>query len=1642
MMNCRVRAWVFAAIPLVLSLAGVWNAGGSLPRGQSTTSRAVMRNLAAAPATFEVNEGQASPDVRLFSRGSGYALLLSSEGATLRLDRASSSNAEPSQPDADVLTMRLHGANPKAMPRPEGELPLRSHYFLGQDPSDWRTGVPHFARARCEQVYPGVDLVYYGNQRELEYDFVVAPGADPGQIRLRFEGANRLELDRAGDLLIHTSGGVVRQRRPLIYQELGGTRTRLAGGYRLARAEAGDLVEFEVSGYDTARPLVIDPVLSYSSYLGGAGDDYANEVAVAPDGTAWVAGHTSSVSFPAADASHRSPGGGMDTFLARVSSSGELLSVTYLGGSGDDRGHSVYVDQAGRPHVVGETGSANFPVVGAVQGTFGGFIDAYVTRLSATGDALLYSTYLGGSGDDRANDVHVDGSGVAFVTGFTTSANFPTTPGALSTSIQSPNADAFVTAVSAAGNSLVFSTYLGGSEIDLANGIALDATGGIYVVGDTSSNDFPVTPGAYQTTPGGGQHDVFVAKLQPGGGALEYATFVGGNGADRSTDIAVDSFGNAYVTGTTNSTSFPTVNALQPVFRGGQGDVFLSMLNGSGSGLVYSTYLGGIGRDSALGLEVAGNGTVSLAGLTGSADFPVTVDAPAGHYLGGETDAFVTQVSPGGGQLLFSTFLGGSGADLALGIASGSGGDLFLCGATNSLGIGGGVYSGGMVDAFVMRLGAPAPAAPSGLQLSVVSGWQIDLAWQDNSTDEDSFVIERRTTGGAFGIVAVVGADVQSYSDTGLAPLTPYTYRVRAAAGGSMSSPSNEASATTPEGPAAPGNLTATAVSTTRIDLAWEDRSTDESGFVIERSTNGGLSFSPRDTVGPNVETYADLGLTPGTNYTYRVRAAVPGGFSPASNQASATTFQSAPAAPTNLFAVATGSSTVELFWEDGSFNEAGFRIERATGVSAFSEIHVTGPNVVSYTDTGLAPGTQYRYRVRATNGGGDSDYSNIATATTAAGTPAVPTDLAVSTVSSSALEVTWSHPGGGVTSFRIERALVGGAFAVAANVGAEVRSWTDTGLQASTTYRYRIQARGPGGDSPFTGEVSGKTAGTPPQPPSGLIAEAIGRTEIVLTWQDESAEETGFRIERRPAGGVFAVVAAVAAGTVQYADTGLGAETEYSYRVRAFNGDGESDYSNTATAVTWLNPPLAPAVEALSHSQLRLTWQDGSAVETSTRIERSTDGVTFVEIATTGPDAVSFTDSGLLAATTYHYRLRYSAGEMRSDYTSPVSGATLPAPPGAPHSLAVSAEEQQKLRLVWAGSTNEAEFVVERWQEDHFAAIGTTAAGVVTYTDTGLAPETVYRYRVKARNAGGESAYSNEAAGTTLPAPPAAPSGLAAAAEGPGAVRLTWTDNAVNETAFEIERRVDGADFALLVSVGADTTSYLDTGLFPATTYTYRVRAVNAGGASSYTNSVSATTLVTPPPAPTGLTAIILSDTSIRLSWTDTSGGTAQFRVLREAPGGAAAVIGTVPVNTTEYVDSTAASDTTYNYSVTAFNAGGESSSSDLVTVTIPSGGKLNVPKRAKFGKRRVGKVRVRTIRIRNRGKGELAGFVDAGSVTGPFRVLEGAGSFTLPRKGKRLVRVEFAPTEPGSFRTSLVITSTDPKRSRVEVTLIGKGK
>ena len=666
---------------------------------QSRTSDApnvrARRAVANGPMRFEVNRGQTDPRVRFLARGNGYTLFLTDQEAVFSLDAERGRSA---------LRLSLVGAQPPRSIVGAEPLPGKTHYLRGSDSRRWTTDVPSFAKVRYEDVYRGIDLVYYGNQQQLEYDYVVAPGADPAAIRVRFAGAERMTIAAQGDLLLRVAQHDVRQLRPVAYQRSGSVRREIPVRYELA---ADGAVGFSLGEYDSTVPVVIDPVLIYSTYLGGSGESSgAQATAADSSGAAYVAGFTASTDFPTTSGAFRETHNGgdvfcfCDAFVTKFDANGAVVYSTFVGGHGGNRISGIAVGPAGEAYIAGGTTATDFPTTnGAFQRTcavYGPGSDGlegqcgagFVAKLDSAGAGLAFSTYLGGWGvnlgghGSSVTAIALDPALNILLAGIT-GPEFPISAGAFQPQLKNGYSGTFVAKMNADGRALLYSSYFGGSSVDTPLGIVTDRSGNAYITGAAQSADFPTTPGAFQSTCSPRPvirlcYTGFVMKVSANGTSMAYSTLLPVFGVGRG--IAVDQYGFAYVTGDTKTSAFPEA-----------WDAFVTKLNLDGTGAVYWTTLGGdvpppgaIPYETGSGIEVDAVGNAYIVGSTSTIDFP-QVDSLQPVFGGGTSDAFAAVLNASGSALTFSTYLGGSGDEQATGLALDAHGDLLAVGRTQSL---------------------------------------------------------------------------------------------------------------------------------------------------------------------------------------------------------------------------------------------------------------------------------------------------------------------------------------------------------------------------------------------------------------------------------------------------------------------------------------------------------------------------------------------------------------------------------------------------------------------------------------------------------------------------------------------------------------------------------------------------------------------------------------------------------------------------------------------------------------------------------------------------------------------------------------------------------------------------------------------
>lgn len=1575
----KTLPWLGAVAGLAFGASALVMVGRPHPVAKAKSADEQLKaSIGGRPLLFELNRGQAGTEPGFIARGAGYGFFVSPTESTVSLARLGAAptggqSRIPAPAPASQLRMRLVGGNPAPKMVPDGKQLGRSNYFIGNDPKKWHADIPSYGAVRVKDVYKGVDLRYYGNQRQLEHDFIVKPGASPSAVRVAYTGARSLSVSPAGDLVFHTPVGDVTQAKPYAYQKVDGKRRQVPASYQLL---AKNQIAFSVGAYDRKKALVIDPVLRYSTFIGGGSDDYCLNMTIDSRRQVYVVGYTGSFSQSAQN--EKRTDGSTTTSSANVSAyptqnplHGDIWDV-------GSRSFNVNVPS-------GSPVNENPDTITTVQCSA---YDGVITRLNPNGSGWTYSTYIGGTGDDFATAIAVDPANVdqppMYVTGWTRATNIP-----LVAAIMGPQGgeDSFLYKLDPTQTGfgqIVYSTYLGGSGSDRATAIGLDGTGNVYLAGLTTSVNFPVfsTDGMpFQASNGGGT-DTFVVSIDASGSAFNYSTYFGGSGeetglprdpvdggdgvmsasdltlavtsspwvpnranrvnsndcspssgpgADGKCAIAVDFQGYVYLTGGTSSTNLPTTpNAFQSGNSGTE-DGFVTKFSPGGA-LVYCTYLGGGGNDAgrAIAVDTAGHAFVTgytTSGATATALFPTVAPPapPAGSVTAyqpssaGGVDAFLTELDTDGTKLVYSTYFGGDGLDIGSGIAVSPGGQAYITGWSGSTSVTIPCLNwirstpAGGIDAFVTKFRPDGSALEYSTYLGGGNGDRgMGIVLDANA---QAYVAGCTSSGGItppFGSASpptfpvTLGAAQQALNQTGdgLFGLYPigdlFVSQLHAP-------------------PFAPSNLVSTAVAKTTIGLAWTDNSDNETGFDVERKlgTAGSanpfvvISKAPDGTpVVANQVTYTDGNLTPlvpTTTYTYRVRpwnqATINGVlttfYGPYSNQLTVSTLPDLPTAPSNVQVTPIDKNRLQITWTDNSNNEGdpsnvGFRLERrqtSGTLTAWKEIKtfaaVTSPavgsTVVYKDDDGgalLTPNTTYEYRVRSHNVAGDSAYAPAnPNGSGQPGTtlPDVPTTKPVVTAtafSASQIDLTWVYAPTDAVGFKIYRAnVIGGPYTlIATNIG--LLSYSDKSLPSGTTYFYEVRAYNTSGDGPLSDPASAKTLQDPPADPSNLVAALTGPAKITLTWTDHSANEDGFKVLRSLdnfATAGTALTPSLAADTVTYDDTSLAANTIYYYEVVAFRSNGmgvndsESAPTNVACALTLpANPTnpmaLVPSAPARSNG-LDLKWMDNNPVGTVSKflVERSPAGAnTWTTIA-----------------------------------------ASFAGNPGAQ----------------------------------------------VTYQDTSAAANTAYDYRVTAFNmavapcvGGGSSATLTGFTGTTLPATTGA---LTVSLIPPTTnLSLTWTDGSPTPTAYRIERSTTSASagFSTLVASTNSTTVVDNSGpgghLLGNQNYYYRVYAFNMSGDAP---GFSAGTMLTLPDVPAALTASYppgfatppqkLGAHEIALAWTDTSAAPTAFDVQYQVAGSGNWVTASnspTAVGATGLTVGGLQADTDYLFRVRGFNASG----------------------------------------------------------------------------------------------------------------------
>jgi PKD repeat protein len=1315
----------------------------------TATRDLVLEKYAQLPLRFEANQGQTDNRVRFLSRGSGYTLFLMPTEAVLSVSEPLSKSSDSRNPDlsrthyrTSVLRMELSGAKPDSVIAGRDELPGRSNYFIGNDPKQWHTGIPAFKRVTYKDIYPGVDLVYYGNQRQLEYDFVIAPGANPNAIRLNLTGSRQVRIDKQGDVLIRVGSKDLRLGAPNVYQEDGGKRHAVSGKWLQSRRHQ---LRFDLGAYDHSKALIVDPTLTlvYSTFLGGSLADVGAAVAVDSLDHAYIAGYTGSADFPSTPNAvqatcHGCTGTGTNNaFIAEIDLTGPtVVYATFLGGSNGDAAFGIAVDSNGDAFVVGTANSTNFPTMNPFQaacagGCANGNSDSFVTEIGAGGGSLVFSTYLGGTGKEKGNAIALDASGNVYVAGSTSSTDFYNTNG-----YQTSNGggtDAFVTKFNSSGSALLYSTYLGGTLDDEAYAIAVDSSNSAYVAGVTYSSNFP-TASPLQST-NGGNGDGFVTKFNSAGSALAYSTFLGGSALDQVNGIALDSANNVYVVGNTASTNFPTKSAYQASCAScasGTSDAFVTKINTSGSALVYSTYLGGTGLDLGNSIAVDSLGETFVGGQTSSIDFPTANSSYSVNSCNGCTNsAFVTEFDVAGDALVFSTYLGGTAAQSANAIAVDPNGEAVVTGATSSTDFPTTsnktqpAYGGGTDDAFITEFPAAANCTNSFTQADTPTGSTINITLICNGNFFLGNGIQflgfqwgdgTQPTGSGSGCPASNGCTVTS--GTASFPAS-HTY----ASNGSYTGTNTVTDAS--------GNNIITTGFSVTVPLISITPTTLPGGTVgttynqLLTATGGTAPYTWSVTAGSLAPlTLSSTGLilgTPTTAGTLSFTVQAKDAMGNTSIQAfsivianAPLTIQTQPASQTiNSGQTATmtvgatgGTGTLTYQWYQGS--------------SGITTNPISGATSTSYTTPALTATTSYWVQVK--DGAEHTANSNTATITVVTPPLTITTQPASQTISSgqTATMTVTANGGTGTLTYQWYQ----GSSGTTTNPinGATSASYTTPALKVTTSYW--VQVKDGAGNTANSNTatvtvVSTLTITTQPvsqtiisgQTATMTVAATGGSGTLTYQWYLGSSGTT-----TNPISGAI---------NASYTTPALTATTSYWVQVK--DGAGNTANSNTATitvapALTITTQPVSQTILSGQTATMTVAATGGSGTLTY-QWYLGSSGTTTNPVS--GATSASYTTPALTTTTSYWVQVKDGAGQTASSNTATITVSSPLTPPTCPQPSVQSGTDSLTVTATsnCTDSDSSITSTTFTWGDDSSSSSGSPAthtyASAGTYTIT-----------------------------------------------------------------------------------------------------------------------------------------------------------------------------------------------------------------------------------------------------------------------------------------------------------------------------------
>ncbi|MGA1872152.1 MAG: fibronectin type III domain-containing protein [Thermoplasmatota archaeon] len=1275
--------------------------------------------------------------------------------------------------EACIIRIDFEGSNEEG-PVGAGLLAHRSNFFLGDEPSEWRTDVRNFNRIVYRDIWDGIDMIYHFDGGFLKYDIVIDPGADPGEIRFGMEGQTDLGIVDGG-LRAGTPIGIdLMDGSPEVYYE-DDPGSRIDSSFELLD---GRSYSFHLGEYDPSRTLVIDPLV-YSTYVGGSDIECAFTMEADRSGSAYAAGTTMSSNFPLSTGAYdTSLNNSLDGFVYKISADGSKLDYcTFFGGSGDEMIYDIDVDGMGYVHFTGDTYSLDFPLTergyNGTSNRTSDSTDVFAGKLGPGGSTLVYSALIGGMYDEQPCTVIAGGSGNVYLTGHTYSADFPMTTDAFDDTFNEgeANSEVFLCELSSSGSSLAYSTYIGGYSSDLAMDMTIDESGYLYITGNTGSDDFPTSRGCFDSTQSGFL-DSFVLKFDIRGSDIVYSTYLGGTQLTVTLSIAVDASGNAYVVGETGCTDHPITNgAFDTSFNGGDSDGFVTKMNPTGTSPVYSTYIGGDSMEGLSSIRLDDKGCAYLTGMTQSYDYPTTFGAYDRTNNGGMMDAVFSKLDPSGSSLEYSTYIGGNEDDVGYSVDLNENGDAYIAGFTSSanfpmtsgafqMSFGGGIY-----DTFGLCLDLTIPPGmPENMTGRSGDGW-VNISWSpprfDGGSEILSYSIYRGTTSGSPGYLD--NTTDLFFNDTDVENGQVYYYSVKAVNIVGEGMPSDEVNAQPGSRPLPPVGLSASDENG-QIVLEWTEPE-DDGGFDIlmyriYRTREDGTDRRTYSSE-PASTGYVDENVLPTVRYVYRMTSMNILGESLPTDEVIAMV-RTTPSEPVNLSYVS-GDGYVEISWDepasDGGDAVIEYRIYRGAGPSAMVLLAWVGSRDRCYNDTTVTNGDDYHYYVTAWNPLGESPPSDPIVA--CPGCAPTPPIVLEAEPGNSVVKLTWKAPlsdgGIGVQTYRLYGASDGGPALLIIELSRDDRSYRDHGLENGKTYTYFVTAVNHKGESGPSNEVSAVPTG-PPSRPTGVEASP-SVAGIRITWEgpleDGGDPIVRFNIYRATVGSEFEPVGEAGAKESSFIDDTVEMGVTYRYRVSVSNSAWESLPSDEVKT-TSLSPPSPPVgISAAGwDSTVEVEWepsQENGGIEvTSFVLYRGSSADDLVVLDTVGPDTMIYTDDHVANGIEYFYAVS-AVNAMGGSKISVIASATPVGLPSEPRDIKLTIVNGA-VQVSWSPPHDDGGSMVLMYKlyriedggdEELLADLDASRS---SYLDESVTPGRTYSYRVSAVCFLGESERSGSA--------------------------------------------------------------------------------------------------------------------------------------------------------------------------------------------------------------------------------------------------------------------------------------------------------